>query len=95
MGLPMNRHTSDRNFGRNLPTGMASCPPSMAIGTIGTPTCMARAAAPAFGWPILPLRERVPSGKTRIGTPARSRRPVIPAALLCSTLSRLPLRRIG
>ena len=95
IGAPMNRKTSERSLGKKEPTGIASCPPSMAIGTSGTPTCIDRAAAPDLNCPMSPVRDRVPSGKTRMGTPARRSRPVIPAARPCSAVSRLPLRSIG
>src|ERR1700737_2587979 len=49
--------------------GKTSYRPSIYAGTIGTPASMARMAAPFLNVPMLPVRERVPSGKITTDQP--------------------------
>ena len=72
-----------------LPFRIASRAPEIAIGTIGTPARIAITKAPLRNGSSSPVRERVPSGKTKNEPPAFSRATAWPTArVVCSRLPR-------
>ena len=88
-----------------LPFRIASRAPEIAIGTTGTPARIAITNAPLRNGSSSPVRERVPSGKTKNEPPAFSRATaVLTARVVCSRLPRStgmnptrskPMLRIG